>query len=136
MGNDASWEDRLEHVFATVGEMWDRPLLDRRDRSLMIISEHHVVSTPYANLLFWQNNNASFYATTFRFVSCVLVFIGGPIGGPAWTFGPRLPCAGDRGKRDGSGRGSAATRDDWRSAWQTGLARLVVTKYKYIINGI
>ena len=69
MGDDASWEDRLGHAFATfsrfvpdaeparvlasmerrlgalgtfafatVGEMWDRPVLDRRDRSLMIIA--------------------------------------------------------------------------------------------------
>ena len=69
MTDDASWEDRLEHAFATfsrfvpdaeparvlasmerrmgalgtfafaaVGEMWDRPQLARRDRSLMIIA--------------------------------------------------------------------------------------------------
>ncbi len=69
MAEDATWEDRLEHAFATysrfvpdaeparvlasmerrlgalgtfafaaVGEMWDRPQLDRRDRSLMIIA--------------------------------------------------------------------------------------------------
>ena len=67
--DDAAWEDRLEHAFATfsrfvpdaeparvlasmerrmgalgtfafatVGEMWDRPGLERRDRSLMIIA--------------------------------------------------------------------------------------------------
>ena len=69
MADDVTWEDRLEHAFATfsrfvpdaepsqvlasmerrmgalgtfafatVGEMWDRPELDRRDRSLAIIS--------------------------------------------------------------------------------------------------
>ncbi len=69
MADHASWEERLEHAFATfsrfvpdaepaqvlasmerrmgalgtfafatVGEMWDRPGLDRRDRSLMIIA--------------------------------------------------------------------------------------------------
>ena len=69
MADDATWEDRLEHAFATfsrfvpdaeparvlasmerrmgalgtfaftaVGEMWDRPGLTRRDRSLMIIA--------------------------------------------------------------------------------------------------
>ena len=69
MADDATWDDRLEHAFATfsrfvpdaeparvlasmerrmgalgtfafaaVGEMWDRPQLARRDRSLMIIA--------------------------------------------------------------------------------------------------